>query len=273
MNSLTIQPNDRNKIESLIKQRIEAIKSQDIEKAVANYSDDLLMFDVVGELSSVSVQAVKERLTTWFATMQKLIDYESRIINIAADNNVAYCNTFNHIVAITKNGGQLDMWWRETLGCKKHNDKWVIAAAHSSVPFDVQSGKASTNLKPSDDFTKEQFNNTTIDLSNLVKNIFHAYETKDKSACEKMLTDDFTFTSPNNDDHISKDAYFERCWSFSEQNPVYEFEKIVVSGEDVFVLYNCVTKTNKKFRNTELFKFEKDKIKAVEVYFGDTIQK
>lgn len=273
MNSLTTQLNDREKIENLIEQHIEAIKSQDIQKAVANYSDDLLMFDVVGELSSVTVQGVKERLTTWFATMQQLTDYESRIINIAADNNVAYCNTFNHIVAITKDGGQLDMWWRETLGCKKHNGQWVIATAHSSVPFDVQTGKASTSLKPSDYVTKQQFSNTNIDLANLVKNIFYAYETKDKSACEKMLTDDFTFTSPNNDDHISKDAYFERCWPFSEQNPVFEFEKIVVSGEDVFVVYNCVIKTNKKFRNTELVKFEKDRIKAVEVYFGNTNQK
>ena len=60
-------------------------------------------------------------------------------------------------------------------------------------------------------------------------------------------------------------------WPFSEQNPVYEFEKIAVSGNDVFVVYNCKTKIGKKFRNTEFFKFEKDKIKAVEVYFGNTI--
>ncbi|MEO6838546.1 MAG: nuclear transport factor 2 family protein [Ginsengibacter sp.] len=105
----------------------------------------------------------------------------------------------------------------------------------------------------------------------MVKNIFNAYEKKDKPACETILTDDFTFTSPNNDDHISKDIYFERCWSFSAQNPAYEFEEIVVSGNDVFVLYNCKIRTGKEFRNTELFKFERDKIKAIEVSFGKTI--
>ena len=270
MKTHTNQPSDYDKIDSLIKHRIEAIKSQDIQKVFSNYSDDLLMFDVVGELAVTGVQAAKERLKTWFGTMQKLVDYEIRIIDISVDNHVAYCNNFNRIVAITKDGKDLNMWWRETLGLQKRNEKWFIFSVHSSVPFDGQSGKASTGLKPSDDFKIKSYN-SNIDLANLVKNIYHAYETKDKSACGKMLTEDFTFTSPNNDDHINKDAYFEKCWPFNEQNPVFEFEKIAVDGNDVFVLYNCKTKTGKQFRNIEFFKFHEDKIKAVEVYFGNAI--
>lgn len=271
MKTSTNKLSDYEKIEALINQRIDGIKSQDIEKALANYYDNLLMFDVVGELAVSGVQGAKERLTLWFGTMEKLVDYEIRIVNIAVDNSVAYCNNFNRIVAIKKDGKDLNMWWRETICLKKQDGKWLIFSAHSSVPFDGQSGKASTGLKPNKDF-KTETDNSIGNLSNLVKTIFHAYETKDRITCEKMLTDDFTFTSPNNDDHINKDKYFERCWIFSEQNPVYEFEKIAVSGNDVFVLYNCETKTGKKFRNTELFKFDNDKIKAVEVYFGDTLQ-
>lgn len=182
MNSNT---NNNQTIESLIQQRIEAIISQDIEKAVASYSKDLLMFDLIGELSNFGVQAAKDRLTEWFSSMQKLINYEVKIIEIVEDNNVAFCNSFNHIEAIKKDGGKLDMWWRETLGWKKQNGKWVVITAHSSVPFDGQSGKASLALKPSKELTE---NNSTkennIEISSLVKNIFHAYETKDKAACE-----------------------------------------------------------------------------------------
>lgn len=272
MKTSTNQISDYDKIKAVLKHRTDAIKSQDIEKAVSAYRDDLLMFDVVGQLSASGAQAAKERLTIWFDTMQKLVDYEIRIINIAVDNTVAYCNNFNHIVAITKDGKDLNMWWRETICLKKQNENWMIFSAHSSVPFDGQTGKASIGLKPDDDLKKENDSNN-LNLPDLVKNIFHAYETKDRSTCEKMLTDDFTFISPNNDDHINKDAYFERCWPFSEQNPVFEFEKIAVSGNDVFVLYSCKTKTGKKFRNTELFKFDNEKIKAVEVYFGDSVQK
>jgi hypothetical protein len=44
-----------------------------------------------------------------------------------------------------------------------------------------------------------------------------------------------------------------------------------VNGNDVFALYNFKTKTGKKFRNTELFKFNRDNIMAIEVYFGESI--
>lgn len=260
---------DKEIIEHLINNRVSAIKSQDIEKAVMDYDENLLMFDVIGELAMTKVATAKERLKLWFATMEKLVNYETTIINISVDNSVSFCNTFNHIVAKTKDGNELDMWWRESLGLEKRKNHWLIVSAHSSVPFDVETGKASTALIPP---TNLNFKNSKKngDLSELVKKIFYAYETKDKLACEQMLTDDFTFTSPNNDDHINKVEYFRKCWEFSDQNPVYTFERISVSDNIVFILYSCKTKTGKKFRNTEVFEFEKNKIKSIEVYFGTT---
>ncbi|MEO8847946.1 MAG: nuclear transport factor 2 family protein [Casimicrobiaceae bacterium] len=141
---------DYDKINDILKQRTDAVKSQDIEKAVSAYSDDLLMFDVVGELSERGAQAARERLKTWFSTMQRLKDFEVRIIDITVNNAIAYCNTFNHIDAVTIDGKELNMWWRETIGLKKPDDNWLIFSTHSSVPFDAQSGKASTTLTPSD---------------------------------------------------------------------------------------------------------------------------
>ena len=110
-----------------------------------------------------------------------------------------------------------------------------------------------------------------IDIAILVRKIFSAYETKNKEQAESLLSNDFTFTSPV-DDHIDKTTYFKKCWIFSNENPKYKFEKIFVKDNEVFVLYECETKNHKKFRNTEFFKFDGSKIKAVEVYFGDTLQ-
>ncbi len=135
-------------IQTLIQNRIAAIKSQDVEKAVADYSNNLLLFDVIGTLSNKGIQAAKERLQEWFSTMKKLINYEIQSLEIVEDNHVAFCNSFNHIVAITKDENHLDMWWRETLGLKKENGKWRVVSAHSSVPFDASTGKASLSLKP-----------------------------------------------------------------------------------------------------------------------------
>jgi len=43
-----------------------------------------------------------------------------------------------------------------------------------------------------------------------------AYVTKDRSAIEPLIADDFHFTSPL-DNRINRATYFERCWPNSER--------------------------------------------------------
>ena len=40
------------------------------------------------------------------------------------------------------------MWWRATQGLRLVGDKWQIVHEHSSLPFDMASGKVSFALKP-----------------------------------------------------------------------------------------------------------------------------
>lgn len=44
------------------------------------------------------------------------------------------------------------------------------------------------------------------------------------------------------------------------------FEK----GNEAFVRHECELKTGERFRNTEFFRIEEDRVKEVEVYFGST---
>lgn len=50
---------------------------------------------------------------------------------------------------------------------------------------------------------------------------------------------------------------------------MFTFIKIIAEGSEAFVIYECESGNNKKFRNTEFFKFDGEKIREVEVYFGD----
>jgi ketosteroid isomerase-like protein len=107
--------------------------------------------------------------------------------------------------------------------------------------------------------------------SDIIRSFFAAYKSKDRKVVENLLTDDFTFTSPY-DNAIDKATYFERCWpiSISERIQTHNLEKIFVEGGEAFVLYKCITDEGKEFRNTEFFRFEGDRIKQVDVYFGAT---
>ena len=119
--------------------------------------------------------------------------------------------------------------------------------------------------------TTEDLRMSDIGKEKIIRTLFAAYLTDNRTAVEDMIASDFHFTSPF-DDRIDKRTYFERCWRSSDWIERHELEKIIVQGNDAFVTYNCVAKGGKSFRNTEFFAFENDKIKRIDVYFGATYQ-
>lgn len=108
-------------------------------------------------------------------------------------------------------------------------------------------------------------------MPDLVRRYYGAYQSKDRQAIERLLTDDFTFTSPL-DDHIDRQRYFERCWPTSETSPAFTIEKLFEQGNEALVRYKAELNSGKVFRNTELLRFDGNKIAEVDVYFGRTLK-
>jgi hypothetical protein len=111
----------------------------------------------------------------------------------------------------------------------------------------------------------------TMSVSDIVRNCFKAWETKDRPLLESLLADDFTFSSPNGDDHISKAEYWKKCWPGAGNIQKFDILNLLEHGNDAFIRYECHLKDGKKFRNTEYFKIEGNKIKEVDVYFGRNV--
>ena len=109
------------------------------------------------------------------------------------------------------------------------------------------------------------------DRAETIRRIFAAYLANDREFVENAFSEDFRFTSPY-DDAIDKPTYFERCWKGGDWIERHELEKIVVSGDDVFVTYCCLARDGKTFRSTEFFVIEGDKVKRIDVYFGAAYQ-
>src|SRR5262249_46475109 len=103
--------------------------------------------------------------------------------------------------------------------------------------------------------------------SDIIRNCFAAYQTRDRALIEGLISEDFRFTSPY-DDEIDRASYFERCWPNSERIRSFDIERIFEQAEGAFVTYKCVTRDGTEFRNTEFFRFEADQISHVDVYFG-----
>jgi ketosteroid isomerase-like protein len=107
----------------------------------------------------------------------------------------------------------------------------------------------------------------STDRLKLARASYGAYESGDRKAIEELLADDFTFYSPA-DVGIDRERYFERCWPNSEQIEAFEFKRLVEVGDEVLVTYESTKIDGRRFRNTEILRFEGEKISRAEVYFG-----
>jgi hypothetical protein len=102
----------------------------------------------------------------------------------------------------------------------------------------------------------------------IIKTYFSGYEKKDWNMVASQLAPDFTFTSPNGDDHLTLAQYKERCWGTSKFVKHIEFPKIVVDGNTAFSMYDITTTDNKLVHNVEYYTFSNGKIKSIECFFG-----
>ena len=105
------------------------------------------------------------------------------------------------------------------------------------------------------------------DRLQLARDAYRAYETGDRSLLEELLSEDFTFFSPP-DPGIDRETYFERCWPNADLIESFEFKRLVESGDEVIVTYESRKTDGRRFRNTEVLRFEDGKICRTEVYFG-----
>lgn len=102
-----------------------------------------------------------------------------------------------------------------------------------------------------------------------IKNYYGGFEKKDWKQVADQLAEDFTFTSPAPDDHISLDKFKIKCWPQSEHIRRFEFIKIIGNTEEAFAIIQVITTDNKVIRNTEYFRFNNNgRIKSIEVFFG-----
>jgi ketosteroid isomerase-like protein len=148
MTTATSKALNEEQILKLMDARIEAVRTKDVNASMSNLASDVLSFDVVNPLQRVGSDESRRRAEEWFISFDGAIGYEIRDLSITAGDEVAFSHGLSHVSASKKDGGQLDMWWRTTVCFSKVEGKWNVVHEHNSVPFDVESGKASLDFKP-----------------------------------------------------------------------------------------------------------------------------
>jgi ketosteroid isomerase-like protein len=104
--------------------------------------------------------------------------------------------------------------------------------------------------------------------ADVVRASSEAYLAQDRAAAERLLAEDFVFTSPQ-DDHIGKAEYMTKCFPTADRLRAQEILQVVPVGDDgVFILYEYELRTGARYRNTEFITVRDGKLVETQVFFG-----
>jgi hypothetical protein len=106
------------------------------------------------------------------------------------------------------------------------------------------------------------------DKEKVVMAYYSGFENHNWNTVANQFADGFTFTSPNNDDHISLEKFKEKCWPTNKYVKKVNYIKWAEKGNDVFLLVEIITPDGTVVRNVDYYSFSDGKIKSIETYFG-----
>jgi ketosteroid isomerase-like protein len=101
-----------------------------------------------------------------------------------------------------------------------------------------------------------------------VRAFFASYLAQDRAAAERLVAEEFVFTSPQ-DDHIDRAAFFDRCFPTADHFKEHELLAVVPAGDDdVFVLYEYELEDGQRYRNAEVITVRDGEVTESQVFFG-----
>ena len=135
-------------LRDLVDERVRAVRAKDSASLSAQSAEDVITFDVLPPLNSRGSEATAEHLRAWFDGYAGPIDYSVRDVQVSAEGDLGFCSFLYHVAGTLKSGGEVNMWVRATLGCRRIDGRWRIVHDHESVPFDPTTGLALIDLEP-----------------------------------------------------------------------------------------------------------------------------
>ncbi|HLJ59276.1 MAG TPA: SgcJ/EcaC family oxidoreductase [bacterium] len=135
-------------VRRLIEDRVKAIRAKDVNALVSRCAPDVVSFDVVNPLQYTGADAIRKRADAWFSSFAGPIGFEIRDLSVAAGDDMAFCHGLSGVNGTRTDGAKIGMWYRTTICYRRVDGRWMITHEHNSVPFNVENGKASLDLKP-----------------------------------------------------------------------------------------------------------------------------
>jgi uncharacterized protein (TIGR02246 family) len=135
-------------IRTLVDGFARAVREKNLDALMTHYAPELVVFNVVPPLRDKGIDANRKSWREWLDSFNGNIQYDVKDLTVVANHDVAFSHSLNHVAGENRESGRIDGWIRVTVGYRKEGGKWLVTHEHVSMPIDMKTGKAATDLKP-----------------------------------------------------------------------------------------------------------------------------
>lgn len=137
---------DEAEIRKLIGDEANAICAKDVNRIMAHYVTDVIIFNVK-PFQIRGADAFRQVWETSLAYFPASFETERRDLRIFVRGDLAIAHWFARFTGMGADHPARS-WLRNTVGDKRNGGKWQIVHGHCSIPFDPETSKAVFNLEP-----------------------------------------------------------------------------------------------------------------------------
>jgi uncharacterized protein (TIGR02246 family) len=121
-------------IRTVIENWAAAVRRKDVDAILSHHAADIVMFDVPPPLQSTGIDAYKKTWDLFFSWSHDPVVFDIMEMQVTAGENVAFATALMRCSGTEKNGTDLALDFRLTVGLQKIDGQWVITHEHHSIP-------------------------------------------------------------------------------------------------------------------------------------------
>jgi uncharacterized protein (TIGR02246 family) len=128
-------PDNEEQIRTLIERWAAAVHSGDLDRVLADHSEDIVMFDVPPPYEGVrGIAGYRETWPPFFEWQERGASFEIETLDVTAGDDVAFAHALLRCGTQQEFTDNPENRLRLTLGLRKENGRWVVAHEHHSFP-------------------------------------------------------------------------------------------------------------------------------------------
>ena len=140
-----------NEVQNILENYTTAVREKDVEKFVSAYASDIHVYDCWGDWELVGFSRWRESVKEWFDGLSEegvtlKIDFGD--VAVEENSDLAFVRCVVTFAAYNELGQKLrQIANRFTFGLRKEEGSWLIRHQHSSLPINMETGRAFFNLR------------------------------------------------------------------------------------------------------------------------------